>query len=824
MLQFQASVSWFIILLTAASILTARGTWVSQPTFPTVALPRVREEPLADGDWITINPRDSQEVTLTGARPAEEPDMFVSVRAAPFHAGGSVRRDAVRKSIALHMKRTGVAALRIAVDFQACRGRGENEELKQEVHKYQDLSRCDCEEGQHHLLKLALTEYQRQCPSLTCLFVRVEDSVFVAWNRLFKLVALRPNATNAHMFYAGRIFAEDTSSKTAADAQHRFTHMQAPGYVLGGSVVREFIAEEFPSHSVSEDRLAFELIQRLRVQRNLAIDQVDLGHVLMNAPKNSTWRTWKSYPFVMQSALQPETVHCLLARELQDPGGLPEAPFSPTPVGDCFVESIFVAIFSAHDYASRRHHVRHMVSSAHEEGIGKFQVLAKFILCKQREDTASGASATDALLPAELADEAATNGDMVFVDCVEGYGQGLLTRKLAATLDFVVNNPALERKLFMKVDDDTFVSWGRLRSFMAGMDDGLEHVYMGQPLYGVKVNRNVSSSWYQPEANYSQSRYPPYMEGGAGYILGNALVANIVSQGLHKRMVLSNEDQAMGVWVHSLQKRGVPVRFIGMNSVNGDFNGFDVCSGHWQDYNKVLMFHKLKGDVISCLSRLSFEEASGIITPTASVERCFPVCFKARQARAKREIRELEKHLKEMHAVNESQVPPEQEKRDMRLMVDSVEGSLTWLKNNSYPDEAGDDSSRFTLNRFPRAALQGTHKLVRLTSGAKAVTLKDLTSLGTLDSRLSESASATWDYKKGYACVDRAWLASRLNLTQCKTKALLQEACHHPTTVLYQRSWPNNCYCSRSSCVRPDERTKTYWLDLHSQPTKSPDV
>merc|ERR1719329_1100648 len=108
------------------------------------------------------------------------------------------------------------------------------------------------------------------------------------------------------------------------------------------------------------------------------------------------------------------------------------------------------------------------------------------------------------------------------------------------------------------------------------------YVYMGiKGPMTMSVNRDVNTPWYQPKELYPNETYPLFMEGGSGYILGRGLVRDIVEDGVADDNILSNEDQATGVWVNALKLRGEPVDYVSVPGTDGYRPEFDVCTGKW---------------------------------------------------------------------------------------------------------------------------------------------------------------------------------------------------------------------------------------------------
>lgn len=299
-----------------------------------------------------------------------------------------------------------------------------------------------------------------------------------------------------------------------------------------------------------------------------------------------------------------------------------------TAVGAC--PSMFVAIFSREDAAEQRSLLREMWvgvdtlfersdadAGAQGDMIGKAMVngwanlVANFVICTSNGQT-----------PKALEKEASDFGDLLFLDCEEGYGHGLLTRKTLATMR-AFRSQFSDQELFMKVDDDTFVARRRLcdtilTSTGDGNHDALAHSYMGvvTPKAGEALpHREQDSKFYEPPEVYPNATYPRSMEGGPGYILGRELVEKMLDKKIPGKNMLWVEDKAVGVWVNKLEDQGVKVNWVDIPGTDG----YSIWQDHgrWGDYPYILRHH-LTGRQISCLERLAEKDDKN-----APVDGCF---------------------------------------------------------------------------------------------------------------------------------------------------------------------------------------------------------
>jgi len=277
--------------------------------------------------------------------------------------------------------------------------------------------------------------------------------------------------------------------------------------------------------------------------------------------------------------------------------------------------SMFVAIVSRPDNKDQRDHIREMWRKAGEEwGVVK----AKFTLCSLPE------------LPPAVYAEQQEHQDLIFMDCEEGYKNGVLTRKVEAAMQTYLDDFS-DYDLFMKIDDDTFMSARRVCSLLSWRQssgkDNL-HVYMGVFAEGVHEavlgkhfpNRDPSSTWYEPFEKFDGATYPVSAKGGPGYILGRPLVEHIIYRGIAETNELNNEDKAIGVWVDKLlQYESMPIDVVNIPGTDGYDEHYDsiTTTGSYKKYPHFL-HHHLAGSVIDCLYKVDAQH-----DPDAHIDHCF---------------------------------------------------------------------------------------------------------------------------------------------------------------------------------------------------------
>jgi len=268
--------------------------------------------------------------------------------------------------------------------------------------------------------------------------------------------------------------------------------------------------------------------------------------------------------------------------------------------------SMFVAVFTTRSTPiAKRQSIRALWKEV-DGGTG--HICARFVVC----------DALDGHQNSLLAEQAA-NGDMLFLSCVEGYAQGLLTMKVISSMRTYrnapsVNDACMNRPFFMKVDDDTFVAGHRFRQGLSAAANMYgELIYAGVDLPAQPPQRNPASHWYEPYNTWPHQNYPPAMYGGPGYILGRAMLNRIIDEGIADSNVLWNEDRAVGVWVNSLQRRGVFINWVRIPGSNGFYWDQPVKTGVWAQYPYVL-HHHLSQSCIQCLTNVDQGNNQAVFT------------------------------------------------------------------------------------------------------------------------------------------------------------------------------------------------------------------
>jgi len=297
---------------------------------------------------------------------------------------------------------------------------------------------------------------------------------------------------------------------------------------------------------------------------------------------------------------------------------------SQAPLTEPEIPSMFVAIMTQRDRpVLERNAIRELWNSVNANS---GRICYRFIVCKRDPGKLSTDSLSGKiLLEQSLVAEQTAYGDLLLLDCEEGYAEGMLTKKVIATMDAYRNAASrpdawcLDRALFMKTDDDTFVAGQHFRFNLASAAalTGTSHMYAGVYSPEAPVVRNDTSHWFEPQKLWPNSTYPPAMYGGPGYILGKSIVREMIDQKVTQKFVLWNEDRAVGVWISLLEQKGVQVNWTRLPGTNGFSWDFPVKNGTWGAYPYALQHHLSRACIV-CLAM--FERAKN---PNVSIHSCF---------------------------------------------------------------------------------------------------------------------------------------------------------------------------------------------------------
>jgi hypothetical protein len=253
-----------------------------------------------------------------------------------------------------------------------------------------------------------------------------------------------------------------------------------------------------------------------------------------------------------------------------------------------------------------------------EAGDGYGRVKAKFAICTR-----------DGVSEALKAENDEHQDLLLMSDCEEGYLSGVLTQKVASTMKYYLQSFS-DYDLYMKVDDDTFVSTRRFCDLLKWrMDNNKDNmaayfgVFAEGPHEAIEGThgpiRDPTSPWYEPYEKFSGDAYPVSAKGGPGYVLSQRLVKPIIEDGIASENVLNNEDKAVGVWVDLLKQRGVEVDIVNVPGTDGYDEHQDSfkTSGPYREY-KAALHHHLSGQRIACLHEVDHAQE-----PEKSIDHCF---------------------------------------------------------------------------------------------------------------------------------------------------------------------------------------------------------
>jgi len=220
----------------------------------------------------------------------------------------------------------------------------------------------------------------------------------------------------------------------------------------------------------------------------------------------------------------------------------------------------------------------------------------------------------------------------MIMECEEGYLNGILTRKVEAAMKRYVRDFSGSHDLFMKIDDDTFISTRRLCGFLKSKrpkGTRADNFYLGVFAEGDEnmdtkhpAIRDPSNPWFEPFSKFPEKFYPVSAKGGPGYMLPGSLVRVIIEKGIADHNELNNEDKAFGYWVSKLVKEyGYhEIEYLNVPGTDGydEHKEWITTTGPYKSYGHIL-HHHLTGQAIACLHSV---DASN--DPSMLIEDCFP--------------------------------------------------------------------------------------------------------------------------------------------------------------------------------------------------------
>eukprot|EP00747_Dinoflagellata_sp_TGD_P179231 gnl/TRDRNA2_/TRDRNA2_29711_c0_seq1.p1 gnl/TRDRNA2_/TRDRNA2_29711_c0~~gnl/TRDRNA2_/TRDRNA2_29711_c0_seq1.p1 ORF type:complete len:304 (-),score=4.24 gnl/TRDRNA2_/TRDRNA2_29711_c0_seq1:50-961(-) len=250
---------------------------------------------------------------------------------------------------------------------------------------------------------------------------------------------------------------------------------------------------------------------------------------------------------------------------LGDPALCPPGSACPSNDLEHFIEEgqrtnntrMFIAIFTAPQYVERRTSVR-------KTWLVPRDVTYEFVLCEHTNSTAVE----------HLRGESIDYGDIMWLPCEEGYGNGKLVRKTTAAMRaFHDNFPGVP--FFFKTDDDTYPKINKL--LLEVESAKAEHLYAGKLYPGGRVHRDKQDPWYDPI--FLGSQYPAAMAGGPGYVLSATLVKYLLEQGIEDGTIPSYaEDKAIAIWIQRYDELKNRTRWLDIPAQDG-YNDSKVEGG-----------------------------------------------------------------------------------------------------------------------------------------------------------------------------------------------------------------------------------------------------
>jgi len=250
---------------------------------------------------------------------------------------------------------------------------------------------------------------------------------------------------------------------------------------------------------------------------------------------------------------------------------------------------MLIGIFTARSSSERREAVR--MTWNIPAGVS-----AKFVICGPNAD--GHFEDTRASVAEALVKEIETYNDMMYVTCREGYGHGLLTKKLLSFLKGF-HEKYSETPLVYKVDDDTIANLPALMKQVQAPAG--QYIIGGLWGSGDRPVREWTSPWYEPVHVFAEWVYPPTPLGGPGYVLSWPLIDYFLQSDIAPRNILWNEDRAVAVWVDKALKAGLNVSKVVVDGSEGYGNAkCELTQGTNRSTYNVTLLHHVSSQQMLC--------------------------------------------------------------------------------------------------------------------------------------------------------------------------------------------------------------------------------
>ncbi|XP_043946565.1 N-acetyllactosaminide beta-1,3-N-acetylglucosaminyltransferase 3-like [Protopterus annectens] len=186
-----------------------------------------------------------------------------------------------------------------------------------------------------------------------------------------------------------------------------------------------------------------------------------------------------------------------------------------------------------------------------------------------------------------LSIESEENGDILQWDFYDTFFN--LTLKQVLFHEWLEQN-CPHVKFLLNGDDDVFVNSDAVVQYLLGLNgnNGDKHLFVGQLVKTVYLERDKSSKYYVPEIVASQQSYPPYCAGG-GFLLSGFTARQIYKASLNITL-LPIDDIYIGM---CLERAGlspeshISIKTGGLSVPSDSMDSFDPCF-----YKDMLLVHR----------------------------------------------------------------------------------------------------------------------------------------------------------------------------------------------------------------------------------------
>lgn len=270
------------------------------------------------------------------------PTVFAAI---PSRRPNATHRSALRKMWRYNVDLAGSSSdggPRLVYRFMLCNASdGLADAIRAEYDEHRDLMLLDCEEGTAHgrlaIKTLHMLMAYWKLASNYDMFMKVEDSTFVDWKELERVLISEAAVSSTSNLYAGVPFEASTPCREIDFATYEpffaFAGSKYPngmeggtGYLLGRSLVQSIMEEDMAPKSLlwNEDRAVAVWVDYVRSHTGKPIRLVEVpggsSRTSSNYPADAKDLAWHTNKWILHHGLSGESIECLTTAAQSDNG------------------------------------------------------------------------------------------------------------------------------------------------------------------------------------------------------------------------------------------------------------------------------------------------------------------------------------------------------------------------------------------------------------------------------------------------------------------------------------------------------------------------